>query len=433
MKNKVDRIKLSGTAILAVFALAVSCASAEELTRDEMISQKLDCYSRAAELPELDWDTICAVQMSEVPGSSEQDAVDETADRENVEEEPMRLARRDESEEVRLAALRIWPFKRGQASEDLDSKDDEEEIAGILEETEDVAEEREDVAAQDEWNDDDQPKKQSLLGRVIPPRNPNREFEFAVDWAHWEHKWLSGGTNINYNGKYYGARAAFSFRTVENEPIKDFFQDIFTERSNVNRFGAEVHLTGGDKIEYEQGVRGRNEFFSWDIDGKVTAGYEIPFGEGKMFTPYSGAGYYFQRRETGQLPSDNDQTYNYYYFPVGAKLDYPLNKGWSIGVRGEYDFLYYGRIQAQYHDFNAGYHHLKFDVNTGYGFQFSGRLIRKNKNKERADFFFEPYVTYWKIKQSSIERLYFNRIFVGNYYYPDTQTIQYGLRLGILY
>lgn len=419
MNNDLNR---SLVIIFAGLLLGGSCVGADELPlREEMISRKLDCYSRAMELPGLDWDAICAVGSEEVPEEDTREYIVESEDM-DISEDPSRLARLDEPQEARLARLNFWPFNRNKETDEVEDEGNEENVeAREYEET-----------LEDSYNEDETRQKSWFqLGPFFANRNPDREFEFSVDTAYWDYKWVDTSTKQEFTGMFSGATTSFTFRTRENEPIHNFFQEAFTQKSNVNRFGAEVHVRGG-KVDYEATGVSADGILDWAVDGKIMIGYEIPFGDGKMFTPYTGGGYYLERRETGQTdPNGIDYSYTHYYLPLGAKLEYALNETWSIGFRGEYDFLYYGEIKAQYKDLAEEYNDLKYEMNTGYGFKLSGRLIRKNP--EAFDFFIEPYLEYWKMKQSSTETLYFGSSFVANYYYPDAQTIEYGARFGIVY
>lgn len=358
--------------LATVFFCSLVSAQEEQLTRDEIVAAKLDCFARAMEMPSLDWDTICAISTPE-----EIEATPTVEEEEYIEE---------------VVPRKKW-FVEGAELE--------ETPAG------------------------------SLTGND-PLRKIDISTNFTIYKEDREAVNSPGATGYNLQGPYYGVRGIYEFRRFENEPVHSF-RDLFSEKSSINMFAFEADLHAGQLTLNFPGNTRSIYVPVITAEGRVLVGYDFPLEAKKLLTLYGGLGYRFDRvdyagREEGVPTYDYD--YSFQYLPFGINLSVPLRGPWRVDLRGEYDWMFYGKFRAEKEDL-GNYQNQKWDLNDGYGIKASVRLTRLNPAP--PDFYIEPYLQYWHIQKSALSRQVFNDV-PGIYtYIPDWNTIEYGARIGFVY
>lgn len=356
--------------------------AAEDMTREEIIAARLDCFSRAAELPSLDWDAICDVSNS---GQSDDPAVEQVTEDLSVSAEPV-----DESPVIAEPPKRKW-FVQG---EDLD-----EFPAG------------------------------SLTGN-----DPLKKIDISVSAGIYkeDREGTTFGTGDDFTGGYYGIRGIYEFRRFENEPV-EHIRDLFSRKSRLNMFAFDAAFSAGQLSHGGPGIDASVFVPVLTAEGRALIGYDFPLAGNKLITIFGGFGYRFDRLDNAARNegfSTYDFSFSAMYMPLGAQFEMPLRDRWRIAARGEYDFMTFAKIDGQKEDM-GNYQDQKWDLTDGYGVRASARLTRMNPTP--PDFYLEPYVVYWHFQQSEVSAVVFNNAFAGFSFFPDWNSIEYGVRIGFVY
>lgn len=194
--------------------------------------------------------------------------------------------------------------------------------------------------------------------------------------------------------------------------------------------GIEGLLSYG-QVDYSSNSTGESD----DIDDicletRALIGYTA-INDGKIkVTPFTGFAYRFlQDDSSNKLTSTNNIGYlresNYYYSPVGVKIDMTLENGWHLKPEFEYDLFWSGE-QESYLGYIAGYEDISSDQEDGYGWRASLALTKKTRTVGYA---FELFYRYWDIDNSQVTRDSFGR----NWIEPANETSEFGLNVSILF
>lgn len=146
--------------------------------------------------------------------------------------------------------------------------------------------------------------------------------------------------------------------------------------------------------------------------------------------PYTGFAYRFLQDDSeNKLTSTNHLGYlresNYYYSPIGIKIDMALDNGWHFKPTLEYDIFWFGE-QESFLGYVAGYEDIKNDQEDGYGWRASIAFTKKAKTFEYG---VELFYRFWDIDDSEVTRDSFNR----NWIEPDNETTEFGINLSLLF
>lgn len=277
-----------------------------------------------------------------------------------------------------------------------------------------------------------------------PPLN---KIEFGAESYDFTYKERIG---VKDTGSFYGAFLSYTKRLGRNQPIRSL-SDIFSQGDSINMFRLEV-----------RGATGWVDYLgtgSWDdirdIVGEIRglAGYDIPLTTRTRVTPYAGLGYRYLFDDFSSVPAQTingtnylsgyDRESTYFYTPLGMEIENKFPKGWSLQATAEYDLLIQGWQRSHLEDSAdssgaaAGYDTLKNIQKKGFGLRASVRLT---KETSRLDFFVEPYIRFWHIKDSNIQFETINGALLCDEdnlcragFEPDNKTRELGVKLGIRY
>jgi len=128
-------------------------------------------------------------------------------------------------------------------------------------------------------------------------------------------------------------------------------------------------------------------------------------------------GYRFLSNDLNDLPGPGgykrDQTY--VYLPLGLDLSLPVssNKQWKIGLKSEFDWMFYGYNKSG---------DTKFTGQNGYGFRFTP-YIRYDIN-DKIGLKLEIFGEYWKIQKSDVK---------DGSMEPENASNYYGCKFGLVF
>jgi len=185
--------------------------------------------------------------------------------------------------------------------------------------------------------------------------------------------------------------------------------------------------TAWGKLDYTSPISGTmKDIPDWLLELRGLVGYNFEVKNHYpltwIITPYSGIGYrYLNDDSSGKASSLGALGYeresNYIYSPVGLEIAADLKNNWLIGAVAEYDVFWRG-IQKSHFDY-AGFPELVLENKQDEGYGLRGS-IKIEKKGQKIDFIAEPYIRYWKIKQSEMS-------LIG--YEPKNTSTEIGLKL----
>lgn len=130
--------------------------------------------------------------------------------------------------------------------------------------------------------------------------------------------------------------------------------------------------------------------YKWELRGLV--GYDFVCSATTL-TPYTGIAYRYLNDTMGYV-TDYERESNYYYSPIGLKINKKFANGWSGDITLECDILWGGQQVTHLSDIDPRYNDIENDQKCGYGYRISMKLQNK------SGFGIEPYYKYWNIAQS---------------------------------
>ncbi|MBF0503886.1 MAG: hypothetical protein HQL14_02170 [Candidatus Omnitrophica bacterium] len=255
-----------------------------------------------------------------------------------------------------------------------------------------------------------------------PPKRKPNTFEIAPETSYISYREsVEGATFVKEKGAMNGLNANYTLHLPEGE-------SLYSQILSFSRF--EGRFSYG-KIEY----MGSNDFKGID---DYMAEVRTLFGKdyhikkiSTTLTPYVGFGY---RSLFDSFYEDKPGGYarwiQYLYIPTGAEVTTEMKNGWSISVKGEYDFFAYGYVTSYLGKMGLG------DVSNpqkhGYGLKGSLKVVKRFKY---FNLFLEPFVRYWHIKDSNFE--WSTPFYIGSTRFhiggtePDNTSTEIGGRVGI--
>jgi tetratricopeptide (TPR) repeat protein len=166
----------------------------------------------------------------------------------------------------------------------------------------------------------------------------------------------------------------------------------------------------------------RNDFARLETNFGYTFKGSLPVS----ITPYTGLGYRYWKRDIGY-----NETYSWWYLPVGVKFLYPLNQKFSVGLNASVNVMFEGWMTISY----------KNDVLANTTVQLGNRLgylvelPLSWRPRVNWAFTVTPWYEYSEIGESPWEPLYYtNGTYTGFVVQePSSRTNQYGIRLSTEY
>ncbi len=255
------------------------------------------------------------------------------------------------------------------------------------------------------------------------------EFGTETSYIHYRETGI-----MRQKGAMYGIFGAYTHRFSENQHIRSL-QDIFSGTNKINMFRFDGKFSYG-WVDYSSERTGEDEGIrDYLLEARAVAGYDLPFWPASRLTPYLGIGYRYlnddsagRRTTTGHFGYERES--RYVYIPLGLEFSSDRSNNWTVGVTTEYDIFLGGKQLSHLGDAVAGLNTVENEQRDGWGFRGAVRLMKRNEN---IDFFFEPFMRYWKIDDSEISLLTYQGVAVGYGLEPENKSTEYGLKLGFNY
>ena len=270
------------------------------------------------------------------------------------------------------------------------------------------------------------PDAESFAYRYFDLSNPQNEMEVGTevfDYSYREEGFMK------LDGMMYGVFMDYQHRFREN-PVAYSWKDILASRGGINLLKFDARFAGGGDIKYRSEGTGIHEGENhYAFETRLMAGYEIPWKKPEVvITPYAGFGYRYLLDDNGGTQTTTghwgyDRESNYYYVPIGLELTKFYRHGWSAGAKLEYDWFLSGKQYSHYEDAPGYTQTVENNQPKGYGLRGSLRVAREG---ERFEFFIEPFVRYWHIKDSD-----YGATSETGGIEPNNRTEEYGARMGV--
>jgi hypothetical protein len=205
------------------------------------------------------------------------------------------------------------------------------------------------------------------------------------------------------------------------------------------RIEAEVAWGNVDYSSAEGTINGINDTM---FEARALAGKEVYSRGTSAVTFFSGFGYrQLQDNGGGKVTSGGSPYYdresNYSYIPLVLELSTIKRHGWSVGASVEYDYFLGGTQESELTDaVNTGNTYsddLENRQHDGYGLRVSMKAAKKF---HACSLLIEPFLRYWKVGTSdedSIEEYKGGTPETKAYVEPENSTIQYGLKVALLF
>jgi tetratricopeptide (TPR) repeat protein len=187
---------------------------------------------------------------------------------------------------------------------------------------------------------------------------------------------------------------------------------------------------GDDHTDYDGSTMGgvplkattRNDFARLETDFGYTFKGSLPVS----ITPYTGLGYRYWKRDIGY-----NETYSWWYLPVGVRFLYPVNQKFSVGLNASMNIMFEGQMAISFKDDLYANTTVHLGNRLGYLVEmpFSWRPY------VNWAFTVTPWYEYSEIGESPWEPLYYtNGTYTGFVLQePSSRTNQYGIRISTEY
>jgi len=167
----------------------------------------------------------------------------------------------------------------------------------------------------------------------------------------------------------------------------------------------------------------RNDFARLEMNAGYTYRGNLPFS----ITLYAGLGYRYWKRDIGY-----NETYSWWYFPVGVKLLNPVNQKFSVGLNASMNIMFEGQMTISYKN------DLLANTTMTLGNKLSYLLEIPVSWRPLVNWAFTvtPWHEYSEIGESPWEPLnYTDGTYTGFVVVrePSSRTNQYGIRLSTEY
>jgi hypothetical protein len=160
---------------------------------------------------------------------------------------------------------------------------------------------------------------------------------------------------------------------------------------------------------------------------EANIGYAIPIGKDFLLIPYLGYGYqYWQRGDPDYIAEFNtvsyQEIYKWHYIPVGIKADYNITKKLNISASAAANFMFSGRMTANFSAIPIGYPDMNFTLGNRVGFYAEIPVTFKFTND--IGITITPWYEYSSFGQSDVNEY--------GFYEPSSKTNKYGVNVGVL-
>lgn len=219
---------------------------------------------------------------------------------------------------------------------------------------------------------------------------------------------------MEFEGGLYGTFGEYKLHLNE---MNAFLPDVLMVEGNIKAGTADYQSNGTGSRD------GDGHFLA---EGRILLGKQFQANNATKMTPFLGFGYrYLNTEKPSDLTSNGYAGYeresNYWYIPIGVKINTDLNQDWTLDAAAEYDIFIEGEQKTHLSDVRSYYPDINNQQNYGYGVRASIDLVKKTNS---VGFLVGTYMRWWDIGNS-------------NYAYgglePENQTIETGIRAGLTF
>ncbi|HET6489663.1 MAG TPA: tetratricopeptide repeat protein [Syntrophales bacterium] len=159
---------------------------------------------------------------------------------------------------------------------------------------------------------------------------------------------------------------------------------------------------------------------------EVNMGYTFKENLPLSITPYIGLGYRYWKRDIGY-----NETYSWWYLPVGVKFLYPVNQKFSVGLNASMNIMFEGWMTIS----TKNDVYANTTVQLGNKLGYLAELPLSWRPYVNWAFTVTPWYEYSEIGQSPWEPLYYTNGTYSGFVVqePSSRTYQYGVRVSTEY
>ncbi|MDY6952350.1 MAG: autotransporter domain-containing protein [Thermodesulfobacteriota bacterium] len=218
---------------------------------------------------------------------------------------------------------------------------------------------------------------------------PRHAFAIGVGVSHFDNEEKAedaerGGPE--WDGWMYGVAGHY---TYHNDIM--IHTSLHVSAGDLDYRGGTTRLFPGGQTVQEPAEKDAD---SNTVECRGLLGYDFPFRERHLITPFLGIGYRYWREDRGGV-GGYEREVAYWYCPIGLRTYSPLSDAWIWGMKAEYDLFLDGEVDSDISRMPS------FHYDSGYGMRFS-LCFRRELTKHMA-LLLEPYVTYWDMDESDVE------------------------------
>jgi len=206
------------------------------------------------------------------------------------------------------------------------------------------------------------------------------------------------------------------------------YSKIFLEFSFGDVTYAGTDQSGTIPITYSAN---NHQFF---FRGELNIGYNFSITRSISIKPYVGYGYrYWARGQTGFVAPNViniQERYYWNYVPVGIATDFKISERVFIEPNAGARFMFYGKMEAEFSDFDPGYNNPSFKLGNRIGYY--AEIPLRYKFSQHWSVVVKPWYAYDEIGQSDTVDITYMGTTVGSAYEPPSRTHQYGANVGFV-
>jgi len=245
----------------------------------------------------------------------------------------------------------------------------------------------------------------------------HKTHEFEAGYEMYYFRYEEPTIDVNLSGILYGLKLGYTYRP------KNF---MFRGTARVAGFGTDYNGA------YQSGADLQAGSDDYIMEYRGLVGYSLPFLKTTKITPYTGLGFRYWWNEI-QDSGGYRREVSYFYTPIGVEHINRLSKNWSLGIKGEYDIIWYGQAKSYLSDVVSELNDVtnkQTDVGRNFGVQTS---IFLRWEPEKFILQIEPYFRYWSVEQSDLADITYSGALIGFAYEPENTTEEYGVRMSMIF
>ena len=174
------------------------------------------------------------------------------------------------------------------------------------------------------------------------------------------------------------------------------------------------------------------------FEPRLLVGGNLYVSKNFKLSPYVGLGYRYKSDDGSDAVCDKGgklrkRLSQYWYIPVGSRLNYDFNDRWFIKLMAEYDWFISGR---QFSYFTDGSYPSPLVYKQTKGWGAKGELLVGHRF-DKVSVAFGPYMNYWRVSKTkrvnSYKRDEWGGILKGTPREPDNVTKEIGVKLNFYF